>query len=293
MNLPAAARRARGGLLLQPADGRPATDFSSVEQAHRALVEQVVEVDAAFVERYLNDGDVDPAGAARAAGAGAARRPPDPDLFRLGAHRRRRARAAGRDRAAAARSDREAIRRRSSRARARRRKPLQAEPDPTRHVLAHVFKITQDPYVGKMGVLRVHQGTLTRGQPAVRGRRAGALSRWATCFVLQGKEFTEVPRAMPGDLCAIAKVEELHFDAVLHDAAEDDHIHLQAAGFPGAGARPGDRAQAARRRAAAARHPAKAGERGPVPAAGTRGGHQRDAWSTAWASCTCAPCWIA
>ncbi len=34
-------------------------DFSSVEDTHRALVEQVVEVDAAFVERYLNDGDVD------------------------------------------------------------------------------------------------------------------------------------------------------------------------------------------------------------------------------------------
>src|SRR5262249_8088400 len=38
----------------------PPTDFSSVEEAHRKLVEQVVEVDAEFVERYLNDGDVDP-----------------------------------------------------------------------------------------------------------------------------------------------------------------------------------------------------------------------------------------
>ena len=37
-----------------------AVDFSSVEAAHQALVEQVVEVDPAFVERYLNDGDVDP-----------------------------------------------------------------------------------------------------------------------------------------------------------------------------------------------------------------------------------------
>ena len=37
-----------------------ATDFSSVSEAHRALVEQVVEVDAALVERYLSDGDVDP-----------------------------------------------------------------------------------------------------------------------------------------------------------------------------------------------------------------------------------------
>ena len=34
------------------------SDFGSVEAAHRALVEQVVEVDPDFVDRYLNDGDV-------------------------------------------------------------------------------------------------------------------------------------------------------------------------------------------------------------------------------------------
>ena len=37
------------------------SDFGSVDAAHRALVEQVVEVDGAFVDRYLNDGDVDAA----------------------------------------------------------------------------------------------------------------------------------------------------------------------------------------------------------------------------------------
>jgi len=36
-----------------PAGEEP--DFSSVEEAHRALVEQVVEVDPDFVERYLNE----------------------------------------------------------------------------------------------------------------------------------------------------------------------------------------------------------------------------------------------
>ena len=36
------------------------SDFGSVADAHRALVEQVVEVDADFVDRYLNDGDIDP-----------------------------------------------------------------------------------------------------------------------------------------------------------------------------------------------------------------------------------------
>ena len=64
------------------------TDFSSPEAAHQALVEQVVEVDADFVDRYLNQGDVEASRAARAARAGAARGPPDPGLLRLGAHRR-------------------------------------------------------------------------------------------------------------------------------------------------------------------------------------------------------------
>src|SRR5215469_18460136 len=31
----------------------PATDFSSVEQAHRAIIEQVIEIDTNLLERYL------------------------------------------------------------------------------------------------------------------------------------------------------------------------------------------------------------------------------------------------
>ena len=38
-----------------------------------------------------------------------------------------------------------------------------AQPDDTLHVLAHVFKVTVDPYVGKLGLVRVHQGTLKPG----------------------------------------------------------------------------------------------------------------------------------
>jgi elongation factor G len=37
---------------------------------------------------------------------------------------------------------------------------------------------------------------------------------------------------VPGDIVAVAKVDEIHFDAVLHDAAEDDHIHLKPLPFP-------------------------------------------------------------
>ena len=211
------------------ADG-VAPDFSSVEEAHRALVEQVVEVDAAFVERYLDDGDVDPAQlhapleqalreghlvpvcfVSARTGAGVPelldvieRLLPDPSEgnppeFLDG------------EGAAA--------------------KPVQARPDPALHVLAHVFKIAQDPYVGKVGVMRVHQGTVTRDSQLFvgDGRRPFKVGH---LFLLQGKELKEISRAVPGDLCAIAKVEELHFDAVLHDAAEDAHMHLKPLDFP-------------------------------------------------------------
>lgn len=206
------------------------SDIGSVDAAHRALVEQVVEVDAAFVERYLSEGDVDAAelhapleqalreghlipvcfvSARSGAGVDAlldaiVRLLPDPTEanppdFLLG------------EGAAA--------------------KPMQARPDPSLHVLAHVFKVTVDPYVGKLGIFRVHQGTVTRDSLLYvgDGRKPFKVGH---LFMLQGKDHVEVPRALPGDIVAVAKVEEIHFDAVLHDAAEDDHVHLAPLGFP-------------------------------------------------------------
>ena len=109
--------------------------------------------------------------------------------------------------------------------------PVEALADPQRHVLAHVFKVTVDPYVGKMGVMRVWQGTVTRDSLLYvgDGRKPFKVGH---LFMLQGKEHVEVQRALPGDIVAVAKVDELHFDAVLHDAAEDDHIHLRPLPFP-------------------------------------------------------------
>ncbi|MCC7200726.1 MAG: elongation factor G, partial [Gammaproteobacteria bacterium] len=49
---------------------------------------------------------------------------------------------------------------------------------------------------------------------------------------LQGKESREITVAIPGDLCAIAKVDEVHFDAVLHDSHDEDHHHLKSIVFP-------------------------------------------------------------
>jgi elongation factor G len=230
LNLPAERGASVVDCFYNMAPDSPATDFSSVGEAHRALVEQVVEVDAALVERYLSDGDVDPQQlhapleqalreghlipicfVSARTGAGV------PELLdviaRLLPH------------------PGEGNPPQFLRGEGADAQPLRAEPDARRHVLAHVFKITQDPYVGKMGVLRVHQGTLTAGSQLYVGdaRRPFKVGH---LFTLQGKEFAEITRALPGDLCAIAKVEELHFDAVLHDAPEDDRIHLAPLDFP-------------------------------------------------------------
>ena len=206
------------------------SDFGSVDGAHRALVEQVVEVDAAFVDRYLGEGDVDASElhapleqalreghlipvcfVSARSGAGVAelldvivQLMPNP----LEANAPDFLKGEGA----------QAI-------------PMHTTPDPSLHAVAHVFKITVDPFVGKLGIFRVHQGTITKDSQLYvgDGRKPFKVGH---LFMLQGKEHIEVSRALPGDIVAVAKVDELHFDAVLHDAAEDDHIHLKPLEFP-------------------------------------------------------------
>jgi elongation factor G len=103
--------------------------------------------------------------------------------------------------------------------------------DPTQHVIADVFKIVNDPFVGKLGIFRVWQGTIRRDtqlfiDDSRKPFKVGHL------FRLRGKGHEEIEQAIPGDLAAIAKVEEIHFDAVLHDSHDEDRIHLAPVRFP-------------------------------------------------------------
>lgn len=108
---------------------------------------------------------------------------------------------------------------------------VRVTPDPDKHVVAHVFKVNIDPYVGKMGVVRVHQGTIRQGSQLFVGDARKPV-RVAHLWRLMGKELVEIPAAVPGDLCALAKIEELHLDAVLHDSHDEDQYHLKAVKFP-------------------------------------------------------------
>jgi elongation factor G len=94
-----------------------------------------------------------------------------------------------------------------------------------------VFKVAIDPYVGKLGILRVHQGTIRPGSQLFVGDARKPV-RVAHVWRLMGKETTEMSAAIPGDLCAFAKIDELHLDAVLHDSHDEDNYHLKAVKFP-------------------------------------------------------------
>ncbi len=106
-----------------------------------------------------------------------------------------------------------------------------SEPDPEKHVLAHVFKVVSDPYMGKIGVFRVHQGTVRKDAQLFVGDGKRPFKA-AHLYCLQGKDYEEVDALIPGDIGAVAKVEEIEFDCVLHDSHDEDHIHLKPLNFP-------------------------------------------------------------
>ncbi len=206
-----------------------ATDFSSLAEAHQRILDQVVEVDEGVMDRYLDAGEdaltpqqlhdafeqclreghlVPICFVSARTGAGihewldlAVRLLPNP---------------AEGNPPPFARGD---------------RTPLAISPDPAAHVIADVFKIVNDPFVGKLGVFRVWQGTVRRDSQlrVDDGRKPFKVGH---LFRLQGKTHVEIEEAIPGDIAAVAKVEEIHFDAVLHDSHDDDLITLAPPAFP-------------------------------------------------------------
>src|SRR5687767_198175 len=229
LNLPAANRSKVSDCFFAPSGE---ADFSSVEEAHRKLVDQVVEVDEKLMEQYLEKGEVSPdelheplERALReghlipvvftSAKTGAGIRElvdvivqllPNPTEGNPPVYVKT---AGGNGQS----------------------EELRATPDPKQHALAHVFKIEIDPYIGRLAVFRVHQGRITPGSQLYIGEgrkpiKAGHL------YMLRGKTQTEVREAIPGDICAIAKIDEVQFDHILHDSPSDAHVHARPLELP-------------------------------------------------------------
>jgi elongation factor G len=229
LNLPAAKATKVSDCFFAPSGE---ADFSSVDEAHRRLVDQVVEVDENLMATYLEKGEVSPEElhqpleramreghlvpvvfCSARTGAGVAelldvivKLLPNPSEGNPPAY-------LGVPVDGGPASE------------------IQALPDPGKHALAHVFKVEIDPYIGRLAVFRVHQGRITPGTQLYIGEgrkpiKAGHL------YMLRGKTQIEITEAVPGDIAAIAKVDEIQFDHILHDSAEDAHIHAKSLDLP-------------------------------------------------------------
>ena len=216
------------------------SDLGPVEDAHTHIVEQVVEVDDALMETYLEQGEVKPEqlhepfemalreGHLVPICFAAGRRHDDPEksvgvseLLELLVNQ--------------APSPLEANPRPFARGEGDDAEEFAAEPDAAKSVLAHVFNVTSDPFVGKLSTFRVHQGTVQPSQLCVANPHVGEGSKpfkVSHLFKLQGKEHKEINNIVPGDIAAVAKIDVVHRDSVLVDNSNSEVTHLKATPLP-------------------------------------------------------------
>ena len=207
------------------------SDFGSVEEAHTQIIDQVVEVDEKLMEVYLEQGEVlEPAQLHDAFEVALREGHLVPICFvsaRTGAGIPEMLKVL----TALMPSPLEGNPRPFLRGEGDKAESYIVTEKPDDHVLAHVFKVTADPFMGKLSVFRIHQGTVTKDSQLFvgDGRKPFRVSH---LFKLQGKQQVEIDQGIPGDICAVAKVDTIHFDSVLHDSHDEDFIHLKPLDFP-------------------------------------------------------------
>ena len=229
LNLPADSAKSVADCFFNLSDSEP--DFSSVDAAHTQTIDQVVELDDKLMEVYLEQGeDISPEQlhdpfekalrrghlipvcfVSAETGSGLnqlleifAKLMPNPSEANLPEF---------------------------SKGEGDSAEVVKATADPADHFIGHVFKVKVDPYIGRMGIFRVHQGTVKAGDQVFIGERRKGF-KVAHLYRVQGKDTIEVSTGVPGDICAVAKVDDVHFDAVLHSSHDEDQFHLSSIKLP-------------------------------------------------------------
>ncbi len=229
INLPASHGDGVVDCYFHPSGGE--TVFGSVEQAHTRLIDQVVEVDDELMELYLEQGDdlapeqlhepferalreghlIPVCFVSARTGVGVAdllnvfeRLMPNPEEG----------------------NPPEFLKGEGAEA-----QPVSVVPDPEQHVVAHVVKVDVDPFKGRLAVFRIHQGSIRPGMQLYVGDARKPI-KVNQLLKLNGNGHSKVEVGLPGDICAIPRVDEAHYDAVLHDSHDEDHFHLRSEPLP-------------------------------------------------------------
>jgi elongation factor G len=204
-------------------------DFSSVEDAHTAIVDQVVEVDEDLMEKYLEQGEVRPeelVAPLTAALTGGHLVPICFTSARTGAGVSELLNVMIEMMPSPAQGNAATF----TRGEGEDAESVQLEPDAGQPAIAHVFKVSTDPFVGKLAAFRIHRGTITK-DTLLRINGANKPVRIGHLLSLQGKEHSDTDEGMPGDICGVAKVDDVVLGAVMHESA-DDALAYAGTAFP-------------------------------------------------------------
>jgi elongation factor G len=203
------------------------TDFGSVEEVHRELLESAVEVDDAELERYLSGEKIDLAALRKTFVRAMAVGHVVPVVFTS-------------SRNVVGVEDllhiivNEAPSPVSGRPRrlVRNGELVEIPCDVEKPLLAQVFKVTNDAHLGQMAMLRVLQGKLDANTPFVcaqdkKARKAGHVLK------VEGRDHPEItPAAFAGDIVALGRVEDIHVDQLLHEPGRDEDLSVPKQKYP-------------------------------------------------------------
>jgi elongation factor G len=229
LNLPARRGQAVADCFFEPADETP--DFSSVEDAHTEITDQVVELDDELMELYLEQGqDIsleqlhDPFERALRRGHLI------PVCFvsaQTGAGLRQLLRVFSQLMPNPFEGNPAEFQSVEGEKAAFKVNPRAGDG----HFIGHVFKVNVDPYVGRLATFRVHQGQVKTGDQIYVGERRKAV-KLAHLYRQQGKDLEEVPVAVAGDFCAVSKIDDIRFNDVLHSSHDEDGLRMRIVEIP-------------------------------------------------------------
>ena len=202
-------------------------DFSSIEEAHTRIVDQVVEVDEELMELYLEGEELDPDRLHDALEKALREGHLIPVCFasgETGAGIPELATVIEKVMPSPVEANRPPFRDSAG-------EPVELSPDRDGAAVAHVFKVSIDAFVGRLGVFRIHRGSGTKDSQLHIGDARKPV-KVGHLFALQGKEHVEIDTGIPGDICAVAKIDELTYDAVMHAAQDDAGLSLAEVELP-------------------------------------------------------------
>lgn len=230
INLPARGGDAVADCFFEPAD--EVADFSSVEAAHREIMDRVIELDDDLMELYLEKGDDITLPQLHDPFERALRRGHLIPVCFVSAHSGAGLRQLLRVFSQLMPSPVEGNPPEFVSGAGADAKPVRIDPgDGEAHFIGHVFKVNVDPYVGRLATFRVHQGSVRSGEQVYIGDKRKAV-KLSHLYRVQGKELEEIPRAVAGDFCAVAKIDSIRFDDVLHSSHDEDEVALRGAQLP-------------------------------------------------------------